>query len=879
MNSKWFSFILGIIITLTLSSFSFFYLRHFDGAKEKSQAIYNFFETLDLRFNDFKYKFKSVAPVKIQQVILVGVDDDSLEEVGRWPWSRVHIAEISERLISYGARSISYDIIFSEPERENKEADQIFANFVDKNQSKIILGSYSENLIHPLPYQDYCVTEAFLANGGTNLVKINPSFIVEAGADQYEELNWRPFFAQFFNAVKKTTFDKYLLENKVKSIEELTDFQRNYLKSISIKNTFDYCHRWLTAEDQYFNLKSEITLNLFKELFAKLKPPNETEVLALINKFKMDSSEEPIPQYGKWSTNIDLIQSKSMYGAAFNTKLDSDGLIRRYPLFYRAGNRLGSSFIPSLALQQYLVSTGYRAEVKIDQVNGVKKITSFIIKDPSHEPEEIVQVLPVDSIGNLMINYYGPRMTLASVSAKELLSKDPQIHVMERVPNDSSDVVIKTDTVLKSDYFKAKSVLFGITAMAVYDLRNTPIDPNYPGPEIHQTVLNNLFNKDYYRRLPHEKMILPLFLLLYGIIFSYVVYRLGAVNSAAILVGSTVMGFVIDYFLFLNKKIIISSIFFFILTFFIFMAMLIYKYLSEERKKTEIRKIFSKYVAPAVVDELLEDNKNLELGGRKENLTAYFSDIRGFTSFSEKMDPQTLTQVLNEYLTPMTEIVFRNKGTLDKYMGDAIMAFFGAPLNYKDHAYRACLSALESQLELSKLNVVFEQKGWPKISIGIGMNTGEMSVGNMGSQIVQNYTVMGDAVNLASRLEGATKEYGVKILISEFTKNDLTTTHADAIVLRYADILRVKGKSKPVEIYEVVARKENFTAWDSLKSYNDAMAQYKNKDFTAARNIFSKLATADSTDGLAALYVERCDEFLLEPPPSDWDGVFNLKTK
>jgi adenylate cyclase len=302
---------------------------------------------------------------------------------------------------------------------------------------------------------------------------------------------------------------------------------------------------------------------------------------------------------------------------------------------------------------------------------------------------------------------------------------------------------------------------------------------------------------------------------------------------------------------------------------------MIYKYLTEERKKNEIRKIFSKYVAPAVVDELLTDSKNLALGGRKQMMTAYFSDIRGFTAFSEKMDPQILSEVLNAYLTPMTEIIFSNKGTLDKYMGDAIMAFFGAPVNYKDHAYQACVSALLSIDKLKSINVQFKEKGWPQISIGIGINTGEMSVGNMGSEIVQNYTVMGDAVNLASRLEGATKEYGVKILISEMTKKSLD----DSLVTRPVDTIRVKGKSAPVEIFEVIAKPEDFKDRENLSIFMEAMAFYKKKNFVDAKNIFSILASKNAADALTQLYIHRCEEFINDPPPPNWDGVFDLKTK
>lgn len=875
MNHKWIGFIVGAFITVITSGFSFFYLDHINGHEAKTKThVYDFFETIDLRFNDFKYKLLPVG-LKDQKTVLVAVDDESIEEVGRWPWSRTLITELSDKILSYKAKAISYDIIFSEPERENKDADQQLSDFVSKNQDKVVLGTFSDNLIQTIPYQDYCINEAFLQNGGENLIKVNPSFVVDDTGDKFEDLEWGPFFSAFFGAIQKSTEEAYLAKNKVVSVAGLTGFQKNFLKSLKTKNVFEYCNNWLTKNDKFADLKNESSFQLYKKLFSKHGGETAEQIKDLIAQMKTESIEHPIPQYGRWTSNTELIQKNSLYTGTFITKLDLDGFVRRYPLFYRAGNRLGTSFIPSLALQEYLASTGYRADVKIDKIGSVKKMTSFVIKDPSTDPEKVVQTLPVDSQGQLLINYYGPRFTLIFVSAKELLSQDPYVNVYERVESDSKDAVIHIDRILKTEFFKDKNVIVGATAMGLYDLRNVPLDANYPGPEIHQTVLNNLLNHQYFSRPETEKYYLPLFLLCYGLLFSLLLYAEGALNSAIILAVFTASGAAVDFYLFVYQRLIISSVFFVSLTFAIFLAVLIYKYLSEERKKNEIKKIFSKYVSPAVVDELLKDTKNLELGGRKQNMTAYFSDIRGFTAFSEKLDPQILSQVLNEYLTPMTEIVFRNKGTLDKYMGDAVMAFFGAPVNYKDHAYQACLSALESMQRLKEINVLFKEKGWPEISIGIGINTGDMSVGNMGSKIVQNYTIMGDAVNLASRLEGATKEYGVKILISETTQKALN----DSIVTRYVDTLRVKGKSKPVDVYEVIARKENFTEQENLSIFLEAMSLYKAKQFVEAKNIFSILSTKNGNDGLVQLYVLRCEEFINEPPPDNWDGVFDLKTK
>jgi adenylate cyclase len=212
---------------------------------------------------------------------------------------------------------------------------------------------------------------------------------------------------------------------------------------------------------------------------------------------------------------------------------------------------------------------------------------------------------------------------------------------------------------------------------------------------------------------------------------------------------------------------------------------------------------FSKYVSKDVVEEILRNESSLELRGQKLHMSVYFSDIRGFTSFSEKMDPVELSDLLNKYFTPMSAIITRHQGTIDKYIGDAIMAMFGAPINYQDHAFKACHAAIDCVVALEKINQDFSAKNWPKIDIGIGINSGFMNAGNIGSETIQNYTVIGDSVNLGSRLESLTKEYGVKIIISEFTFEIVK----ESFICRELDKVNVKGKKEPVRIYELISAK------------------------------------------------------------------------
>lgn len=301
------------------------------------------------------------------------------------------------------------------------------------------------------------------------------------------------------------------------------------------------------------------------------------------------------------------------------------------------------------------------------------------------------------------------------------------------------------------------------------------------------------------------------------------------------------------------------------------------EYHRSRRKAREIRHMFSHYLNASVVELLVRQPERLRLGGESCDLTILFSDVRGFTTLSEALGPVKLVQVLNEYLTRMTDLVFEQEGTLDKYIGDALMAFFGAPIEQPDHPARACRSALAMMASLEGLNQELAATGAPRLAIGIGINTGPVVVGNMGSRMRFDYTVMGDAVNLASRLEGLTKQYGVDILLGELTVRAL----GPGFVLREIDQVKVKGKTEPVIIHQLVGLEgkvpeKTLTVIDLGRQ---ALAAYRRQDWTGARTRFEAILDLDHQDGPARLFLERITAFASDPPPANWDGVFTAKTK
>jgi adenylate cyclase len=301
----------------------------------------------------------------------------------------------------------------------------------------------------------------------------------------------------------------------------------------------------------------------------------------------------------------------------------------------------------------------------------------------------------------------------------------------------------------------------------------------------------------------------------------------------------------------------------------------LYRVLIEEQEKRKVRGAFQQYVSPEVIRRLLSDPERVK--PRKTEVSVLFSDIRGFTTISETLDAQTLADLLNSYLTEMTRIIFRHQGTLDKYIGDAVMAIWGAPFDEPNHAERCCLSAVSMLARLHELQAQWRAQGSPVLEIGVGINTGIASVGNMGSSLRYGYTALGDAVNLAARLEGLNKEYGTQILISEFTRREL---RADQFLFREIDFIRVKGKLQPVTIYEILGpRAKEQSGEELIALFGAAREAYKHRNWRAARAGWAEILQRWPEDGPSRAFLARCDEYIAEEPPVEWDGVYAMKHK
>ena len=309
-----------------------------------------------------------------------------------------------------------------------------------------------------------------------------------------------------------------------------------------------------------------------------------------------------------------------------------------------------------------------------------------------------------------------------------------------------------------------------------------------------------------------------------------------------------------------------------------FVVVMLYRIVIEQAEQRATKGVMGKYLSPAVMHEVLKDPDGLKLGGEKREMSVLFSDIRGFTSVSEKMEPQELVHFLNEYLTEMTDLVFEHKGVLDKYMGDAIMAFWGAPTHQPDHAEQACRTGFHMMRRLRELQPQWSERGLPPLNIGVGINTGPMTCGNVGSKMRFDYTVMGDSVNLGSRLEGVNKEYGTNIIISDGTYQQVK----EKFSARFLDLIAVKGKQEPTAIYELIAPLDDAGAQPPvgfLDTWEIAMGHYKAQRFDDAKAAFERVLEIAPNDGPAMVFIERCGEMVAAPPGEAWDGVFVMLHK
>jgi adenylate cyclase len=553
--------------------------------------------------------------------------------------------------------------------------------------------------------------------------------------------------------------------------------------------------------------------------------------------------------------------------------LDADGFYRRYLVGQAFNDSIYGSFAVEV-LKKYL---------DLDPGTGVQNLPDKFKLGPFE--------IPKYNSYSTFINYAGPAHTFPFYSFDAVLD-DSNFDLREEYDIDAFDDPGDPDLgippgLLYSGKLKDKIVLIGATMQELHDefptpfletrdSKGRPIQVLTNGVEIHANVVNMILTQNYLRKINwgYQLAIIIFLVILVYLFVRYLPTLFGTIAAALLVVGY----FAFAFWIFTSNNLILDISTPILAILFSFGGYNLYQYVLSQHERKMIQGAFSHYVPEKVVKEIIENPDRLTLGGEERVITVMFSDVAGFTSISEKLTPAKLVQLLNEYLTEMTDIILANDGIIDKYEGDAIMAEFGMPVPFENHAQMACKAALQMQKKLYYMREKWQKEGKPQLRARIGINTGEVIVGNMGSKNVFDYTVMGDHVNLGSRLEGANKFYGTAVMISEYTydhvKSDFYT--------RELDLIRVKGKEKPIKVFELIASKEASLEqkfMEMLDVYAKGLTHYKAQEWDEAIDCFENCLKLRPEDTPSSEYRSRCIEYKFNSPGPDWDGVTVMKEK
>jgi adenylate cyclase len=853
------SFRIGIIITFIILILYFSAQLHRIRPLARS-GLASALRQLELKAYDMRFRIRGRVPIG-DEVVIVTIDEASLDKLGHWPWPRDEWGKFIRNINKYQPKVVAFDVLFGEPDqnvntrfleevaREFKDRGLAEPDISERNSDKTI-GEYGEELKR----QEKLLRELINALEGSGqknkkligriqerLSKIKRlrkelDEVLEArhtgGSDWPEIQAQLKSFPQFIEKLKQqSNTDRYFAE----ALREMPQV---------VLGWFFFETQWEVEqlEDQDF---TEELASLEESSIKSIQFTRGASFRTLVRKLT--------PMYGM-RVNIPILAEKADHFGYFTFTADrDDGVYRKAPLI--AAYNVPDKKPPG------------PENVKVYPLLSLEALRRYLNEDPVVvvDPLGVTSIriagrdIPVDEKGRMYINFRGPRDTFPYYSVYDVISD-----FKEKPDLDPEKI------------FKDKIVLVGATAIAIYDIRTVPYE-SMPGIEMHASTIDNILHNQAIIRPSWYGFFDIFFIIAVGFILGLILPRLkpvwGVISTLVLFVGYSVF----NYYLFIEKYYSFTILYPLAELVLLYLGITIYHYALEERDKRFIKSAFGYYLSPHVIEQLTENPDKLKLGGERRELTAFFSDIQGFSTISENLSPEDLVGLLNEYLTEMSDIILKYDGTIDKYEGDAIMAFFGAPLDYPDHARRACLAALEQQQQLIEMRKVLREQNRDELFVRMGLNTGAAVVGNMGSSKRMDYTIMGDEVNLASRLEGANKQYRTYIMSSEVTYNSAR----EFVEARDLGLIRVVGKKVPVRVYELLALKGELDPDKEkvIKAYLEGLHYYEGRDWQNAIAAFSEALRLDPQDGPANTYLDRCRAYLAAPPPPDWDGVFTMTEK
>lgn len=717
------------------------------------------------------------------KIVIVDLDERSLQAEGQYPWNRIKVGQLTEKLRDYGVLVVGFDITFPEPDRSIRD-------LLEPVDLEALDSSFSSTLeeIEPIINSDQYFAR-----------------VMQSGIDVVLAINFNPQSTAAYNELPSS----------------IVDIDQDLVERITVQDMSGF------------------------------------------------------------TGNIKLLQDAALGNGSMNQAPDIDGIVRRVPLVIR----YGSSLFPTLSLEMIRVYNFLENYEVITQPYGELDVVTAIRIGQGAGAFEI----PTDGFGQVTVPYVGP-------SSLGNNNDFPYVSATDVMRDNLSDE--------EREALQNALVLVGTSAPGLGDIRAMPLQQVYPGVEVHANMLNALLSSisvvdvssgetdtqsvfdsftqadDIYfpYRPDWESGALFFVIMVLGIAMSMAFPYMNAAVMAATAITLMVGSAWLNFQLWADYKLDFSLVLLLLLIVMVTSVNLIYGFLAESQTRKTIKGMFDQYVPPAHIDSMLSDPDNYTFEGESKELTVLFSDIRSFTTISEALTAAELKTLLNDFFTPITEIIFKHNGTIDKYVGDMVMAFWGAPLDDEHHRVNAVKAAIEMLEKVEEMKPEFDERGYPEVNIGCGINTGFMNVGDMGSTYRRSYTVLGDAVNLGSRLEGLTKFYGIRLLIGEETAKHLDM---DGYLIRLIDKVKVKGKHEAIECYEPLCLEA--TAAEQRKArvrdYHDALDSYFAQQWDEAEAKLKAMLEKEPQCVLYKVYLDRIETLRGEELPEDWDGAFTHTSK
>jgi adenylate cyclase len=714
------------------------------------------YQILELKALDVRFNLRP-SQVARAPVVHIDIDDQSLAKVGRWPWPRSYHAKLTSILEECGAKQILWDVIFTEPDTSNPQEDAAFADAISRSNNTYLAFYFNEREPFPFPKLKELLLKDIAISAETAAQKL--------GADV------------------RVVSDKLPLAKRMLLDEVTRDIirQNHDIAFEGVLERMEASYGWyLFAEDESY----------INERFTQYKLYN-----FFVDKFAVNVSVAQWPfttRSGTLNAPI-MAYARSMKGSGFiNADPDLDGVTRKVPLFVRYENKILAQLTMAALIDRLQVR-----QIEVDRGH-------IILKNARFHPGTKDIVIPVDAQGCMMVNWHGTwNASFKHIPYALILQLQEIRQQLASKEGAAVDLLKRTEQGLirkLSSMVNGKICIVGLTATGTHDLRPIPLQENYPMVGTHSNIINTILTERFIVRKEGWIRIV-LFLLTALIIAGSSLLKLW--KSLLITLGYALGYFAVALFVFIKYGIWIDLIGPVGIILFGFAGITSFRFFTEEREKLWIKQAFSHYLSHEVITELMDDPSRLKLGGERRNITVMFSDVRGFTKFSESRQPEEVVAMLNEVLSLQVNVIFKYNGTLDKFVGDEVMCFFGAPSNRheKDHALVAVRTAIDIQAKMKELREKLSQEEKEAVQIGIGINTGDMVVGNMGSSQRMDYTVIGDNVNLAARLCSAAG-HG-EIIISGSTYDMV----ADHVVAEKLEPIMVKGKTNPISIYRITGLK------------------------------------------------------------------------